>query len=136
MPRVTPGLSTTVRRPAGPRPPLARAAASTGTRALRTQVLTRLQQGWSPEQVAGRLAREAGRPVISHESIYRFIDAQIRRTNDFRLAPLSATGQVQTGPAGAQRRQPRLLYRPPRAPSPTARPSPRTARPPATGRPT
>ena len=31
--------------------------------ALRTQVLTRLQQGWSPEQVAGRLAREAGRPA-------------------------------------------------------------------------
>ena len=50
---------------------------------LRTQVLTRLQQGWSPEQVAGRLAREAGRPVISHESIYRFIDAQIRRTKDY-----------------------------------------------------
>ena len=50
---------------------------------LRRQVLTRLQQGWSPEQVAGRLAREAGRPVISHESIYRFIDAQIRRTKDY-----------------------------------------------------
>ena len=48
---------------------------------LRAQVLPRLQQGWSPEQVAGRLARDAGRPVISHESIYRFIDAQIRRTN-------------------------------------------------------
>ena len=50
---------------------------------LRRQVLTRLQQGWSPEQVAGRLAREAGRPVISHESIYRFIDAQIRRTKNY-----------------------------------------------------
>ena len=49
---------------------------------LRAQVLPRLQQGWSPQQVAGRLAREAGHPVISHESIYRFIDAQIRRTND------------------------------------------------------
>ena len=50
---------------------------------LRAQVLPRLQQGWSPAQVAGRLAREAGQPVISHESIYRFIDAQIRRTKDY-----------------------------------------------------
>ena len=49
---------------------------------LRSQVLARLAQGCSPEQVAGRLAREAGRPLISHESIYRFIYAQIRRTND------------------------------------------------------
>ena len=48
---------------------------------LRGLVLDRLALGWSPEQVAGRLAREAG-PVISHESIYRFIYAQARRTND------------------------------------------------------
>ena len=48
---------------------------------LREAVLSRLAQGWSPEQVAGRLSREAGRRVISHESIYRFIYAQIRRTN-------------------------------------------------------
>src|ERR1700722_14431025 len=33
----------------------------------------RLRVGWSPEQVAGRFAREAGEKVISHESIYRFI---------------------------------------------------------------
>ena len=51
---------------------------------LRRAVLDRLAQGWSPEQVAGRLAREAGRPVISHESIYRFIYAQIARTKDYR----------------------------------------------------
>ena len=50
--------------------------------ALRQDVLGRLAAGWSPEQVAGRLAIEAGRPVISHESIYRFILAQIRRTNN------------------------------------------------------
>jgi IS30 family transposase len=49
---------------------------------LRDDVLGRLAAGWSPEQVAGRLAREAGRPIISHESIYRFIYAQMRRTND------------------------------------------------------
>ena len=50
---------------------------------LRQQVLSRLGQGWSPEQVAGRLALESSRTVISHESIYRFIYAQIRRTKDY-----------------------------------------------------
>lgn len=51
---------------------------------LRTLVLDCLARGWSPEQVAGRLARQHGARVISHESIYRFIYAQIRRTNDGR----------------------------------------------------
>ena len=51
--------------------------------ALRDQVLTRLSRGWSPVQVAGRLKRELGKAVISHETIYRFIYAQIRRTNNF-----------------------------------------------------
>src|SRR5918911_352089 len=40
--------------------------------ALRGEVLSRLADGWSPEQVAGRLARDAGRRRISYESIYRF----------------------------------------------------------------
>jgi len=61
----------------------------TGTRldredGLRETILDRLADGWSPEQVCGRLAREAGRRIISHESIYRFIYAQLRRTNDRR----------------------------------------------------
>ena len=51
---------------------------------LRQAVLERLAQGWSPEQVAGRLARESSRRVISYESIYRFIYAQIGRTKDYR----------------------------------------------------
>jgi IS30 family transposase len=50
--------------------------------ALREQVLGGLGQGWSPEQVVGRLRREAGRTVIGHESIYRFIYAQLKRSND------------------------------------------------------
>jgi IS30 family transposase len=50
---------------------------------LRQTVLDRLARGWSPEQVAGRLARETGTPMISHESIYRFIYAQIARTKDY-----------------------------------------------------
>ncbi len=51
---------------------------------LRHVVLTRLAGGWSPEQVAGRLAREKGSTVISHKSIYRFIYAQIRGTKNYR----------------------------------------------------
>lgn len=51
--------------------------------ALREAVLSGLRLGLSPEQIAGRLARENGVAVISHETIYRFIYAQIRRTNDF-----------------------------------------------------
>lgn len=50
---------------------------------LREQVLSRLQQGWSPEQAAGRLAQEAGKRVISYETIYRFIYAQIARKKDY-----------------------------------------------------
>jgi IS30 family transposase len=50
---------------------------------LRRAVCERLASGWSPEQIAGRLAREAGRKVISYESIYRFIYAQIARHKDY-----------------------------------------------------
>jgi transposase, IS30 family len=50
---------------------------------LRRTVFDRLAKGWSPEQVAGRLALEAGRKVISYETIYRFIYAQIARTKDY-----------------------------------------------------
>ena len=51
--------------------------------ALQALVLDRLALGWSPQQVCGRFAREQGRIVISHESIYRFIAAQIARTKDY-----------------------------------------------------
>lgn len=49
---------------------------------LRRLVLDWLSRGWSPEQIAGRLKQQYARVTISHESIYRFIYAQIRRTND------------------------------------------------------
>lgn len=52
-------------------------------RGLRAKVLDALTKGWSPEQVSGRLAREAGHHVISHETIYRFIYAQLARTKDY-----------------------------------------------------
>jgi IS30 family transposase len=51
---------------------------------LRQAVLDRLKQGWSPEQVAGRLARQQAKPSVSHETIYRFLYAQIARTKDYR----------------------------------------------------
>ena len=50
---------------------------------LREGVLARLAQGWSPQQVAGRLARDAGHIVISYESIYRFIYSQIARKKNY-----------------------------------------------------
>jgi IS30 family transposase len=40
---------------------------------LRDRVSKSLAMGHSPEQIAGRLALEHGRVIISHESIYRFI---------------------------------------------------------------
>ena len=41
--------------------------------ALRDRVRDGLAMGWSPEQIAGRLALEHARTIISHESIYRFV---------------------------------------------------------------
>lgn len=49
---------------------------------LRDFVLERLSRGWSPEQIAGWLVHAKATIRISHESIYRFIHHQIRRTND------------------------------------------------------
>ena len=67
---------------------------------LRRAVLERLGWGWSPEQVAGRLAREHGRKVISYETIYRFIYAQIRRTNDFTWRRYLPRGKSKRGIRG------------------------------------
>jgi len=36
-------------------------------------VLDKFREGWSPEQIAGRLAKEKGKKVISYETIYRFV---------------------------------------------------------------
>lgn len=50
---------------------------------LQADVLRRLAAGASPQAVSGRLKRERGQAVISHESIYRFIAAQIARSKDY-----------------------------------------------------
>jgi transposase, IS30 family len=54
---------------------------------LQKYVLDRLAMGWSPQQIAGRLALgddslSISLPSISHESIYRFIYAEKKRTDD------------------------------------------------------
>lgn len=50
---------------------------------LRDRVLSMLSRGLSPQQVAGRLKRDNDRQVISDDSIYRFIYAQIARTKEY-----------------------------------------------------
>src|SRR3954454_850052 len=67
---------------------------------LRAAVIERLASGWSPEQIAGRLARERGRKVISHESIYRFIYAQLARTRDYRWRRYLPRGKSKRGCRG------------------------------------
>ena len=64
---------------------------------LQAQVLKRLGQGWSPAQVCGRLNQENKPQVISYESIYRFIDAQIRRTKDFSWRHYLPRGKSKRG---------------------------------------
>lgn len=36
----------------------------------------KLRCGWSPEMIAGRLEKDHGKPVISHEAIYQYIYAE------------------------------------------------------------
>lgn len=50
---------------------------------LREEVLGKLSLGWSPEQVSGWLKSEFGGSIISYETIYRFIYAQIIRTKNY-----------------------------------------------------
>ena len=64
---------------------------------LRARVLSRLQQGWSPDQVAGRLALESGKKIISHETIYRFIYAQLARTKDYSWRRYLPRGKSKRG---------------------------------------
>ena len=72
--------------------------------------LSGLRRGWSPEQVAGRLGREQGRKVISYESIYRFIYAQITRSKDYRWRHYLPRGKFKRGFRGTQWRQSRISF--------------------------
>jgi len=64
---------------------------------LQALVLKWLGQGWSPAQVAGRLKKENRATVISYESIYRFIDSQIRRTKDYSWRHYLPRGKSKRG---------------------------------------
>ena len=75
---------------------------------LRTAVLDHLQQGWTPEQIAGRWAREAGQPVLSYETIYRFLYAQIPRTKTYAWRHYLPQGKVTRG-RRRRRRSPTAL---------------------------
>jgi IS30 family transposase len=59
---------------------------------LQAEVLDCLRQGFSPEQASARLDHR-----ISYESIYRFIDAQIRRTNRYAWRHYLPRGKSQRG---------------------------------------
>jgi transposase, IS30 family len=50
---------------------------------LRARVVDRLKAGWSPQQIAGRLKREApDRPSVCHETIYRHVHGPEGRRDD------------------------------------------------------
>ena len=72
----------------------------------RATVLTRLQHGWSPQQVAGRLAVEQHRPGISHETIYRFIYAQIARKQEYAWRHYLPQAKAKRGRCSYKRRSP------------------------------
>jgi IS30 family transposase len=76
---------------------------------LREAVLSRLAQGWSPEQVAGRFARDAGRRVISHETIYRFVYAQVARTKNYAWRHFLPRGKSKRGWRGRKGGSPASL---------------------------
>ena len=50
--------------------------------ALRERILSHLVQGWSPEQIAGRLRQADGKAVIGAETIYRLNPPSGLRRND------------------------------------------------------
>jgi len=57
---------------------------------LRVAIVDRLKDGWSPEQIAGRLRREGSSPRVSHETIYRFAYSPSGLSSEiFRLLPES-----------------------------------------------
>lgn len=79
--------------------------------ALRERVLEALGRGWSPEQIAGRLRLEEGRAVIGHESIYRFIYSQLKRTNDGAWRHYLPRAKAKRGPRGKKGGSPASFIR-------------------------
>ena len=44
----------------------------------------KLQLGWSPEQIAGRLKLKSGKSVVCHETIYRYVYQEDNQKDDLR----------------------------------------------------
>ena len=53
---------------------------------VRRYVVTRLKEGWSPEQISGRIRVDL-REKISHEAIYQYVYAQVHRNGWGELKP-------------------------------------------------
>ena len=73
---------------------------------LRATVLAWLQHGWAPQQVAGRLALEQHRKVISHETIYRFIYAQIACKKEYAWRHYLPRAKTKRGRRSSKGRSP------------------------------
>lgn len=92
---------------------------------LRALVRQSLAMGHSPEQIAGRLAHEQGRPVLSPESIYRFVYHRSGLKDYWhRLLPQakSRRGRLRRGgasPASFIQQRLSVIHRPPEAASRT-----------------
>lgn len=54
--------------------------------AIRTYVIDHLKEGWSPEQISGRIKRAINQ-TISHEAIYQYIYAQFYRGGNGYFRP-------------------------------------------------
>lgn len=86
---------------------------------LRELVHDRLAMGWSPEQIAGRLAREHARTIVSHESIYRFVYHRAAQKDYWhRLLPRAKSRRGRLGkrggsPADLLRNRVGIAHRPP-----------------------
>jgi len=100
---------------------------------LRNRVGKSLAMGHSPEQIAGRLALEHGRVIISHESIYRFIYHRTAQKDYWhRLLPRH---KLRRGAAGTQAAAPPASSNN-GARSPNGPPRSKAVRSQATGKPT
>ncbi len=51
---------------------------------LEKYIRLKLQSGWSPEQIAGRLWKKSGKHVVCHETIYSYIYQENNRKEDLR----------------------------------------------------
>lgn len=54
---------------------------------VRTYVIDKLKEGYSPEQIAGRLQVDHPGQSISHEAVYRFVYAQIHKNGYGTVKP-------------------------------------------------